>query len=98
AGQADLSVGHLHTLGTQLRGLFSFMAGHEATDRVYDPPPPPLLARWGQSPTDETRQLRVAGILGDVAVRHVLTLAQRPDHVDDALVALAHVATTCAAS
>ena len=53
-------------------------------ERVDDPPPRHLDVGRRQDPTDEPRPLRIAGRLGDVAVRRDLPWPQRPDHVEDA--------------
>src|SRR4051794_13389668 len=93
-GLLDFSVGHLHSFTAELGALLAFMAGHEPAGGVDDAPPWNILVGVGQDVTHESRPLRIAGVFGDVAVGHDFSFAQRVDHVEDAPVALVHIATT----
>jgi hypothetical protein len=66
------------------------VAGDQPTVDVHDPPPRDFERGRRQDSAHETRPLRVAGDVGDVAVRGHLTRAEGQDHVDDASLAVVH--------
>ncbi len=76
--------------GAQELGLLALVAGHQPAGDVDDPPPRDVERGRRQDPTHEARPLRVAGDVGDVAVRGHLAGPERQDHVDDSSFAVVH--------
>ena len=72
---SDAAFGHLDAFAAELRGLFTFVAGYQSTDGVDDAPPRDVFVRVGQDVAHQSGSLRIAGVVGDVAVGHDLALA-----------------------
>ena len=90
AGGHDTTAADDHALGAQAARLLRLVPGDEAPVRGHDPPPRHRLGRDGEDAADRPGPTGEPGVLGHVAVADHLARGQRPEHVQHAVLEVAH--------